>query len=102
MREYVFNDGLCSTCKFSSQCIFRNESSDSIHFCEEYEQAEASQDIGRKKATGVMNTPAGHTGNNPGNLAGKTVLGLCSNCIHRETCSFPRPASGVWHCEEYQ
>ena len=96
MPEYIYNDGLCSTCKFSSQCMFRKENSESVYFCEEYEQAEASQNTGRARA------PGGHIGNNPGNYARKPILGLCSNCIHRETCSFPKPESGVWHCEEYQ
>jgi len=82
--------------------MFRKGSPDCVHFCEEYEQAEASQNVGRVRATGLMNDPAGHIGNNPGNPAGEPVLGLCRNCIHRETCSFPRPESGVWHCEEYQ
>lgn len=27
--------------------------------------------------------------------------GLCANCIHNATCDFPRPASGVWRCEEF-
>ena len=29
------------------------------------------------------------------------VKGLCVNCAHRNYCMFPRPESGVWHCEEY-
>jgi len=28
--------------------------------------------------------------------------GLCSNCDNRQTCIYPKPESGVWHCEEYQ
>lgn len=28
--------------------------------------------------------------------------GLCSNCKSRETCAYPKPAGGVWFCEEYQ
>lgn len=27
--------------------------------------------------------------------------GLCASCLHRDHCSFPRPSSGVWRCEEY-
>ena len=30
------------------------------------------------------------------------VKGLCVNCAHLETCRLPRPAQGVWHCEEYE
>lgn len=28
--------------------------------------------------------------------------GLCTTCIHAETCEFPRPDGGVWRCEEYE
>lgn len=30
------------------------------------------------------------------------VMGLCGSCELNATCTFPRPASGVWRCEEYQ
>jgi len=29
-------------------------------------------------------------------------LGLCVNCEDRETCVYPKPDGGVWHCEEYR
>lgn len=29
------------------------------------------------------------------------VRGLCATCVHHATCDFPRPAGGVWRCEEY-
>lgn len=29
------------------------------------------------------------------------VRGLCATCVHHATCEFPRPAGGVWRCEEY-
>lgn len=29
------------------------------------------------------------------------VRGLCATCIHEAHCDFPRPAGGVWRCEEY-
>jgi hypothetical protein len=28
--------------------------------------------------------------------------GLCVNCKYRETCLYPKPEGGVWHCEEYE
>ena len=27
-------------------------------------------------------------------------VGLCVNCEDRDTCTFPKPPGGVWHCEE--
>lgn len=29
------------------------------------------------------------------------VRGLCATCVHHATCDFPRPAGGIWRCEEY-
>ena len=28
--------------------------------------------------------------------------GLCVNCRHCDTCTFPIVEGGVWHCEEYE
>ena len=81
--------------------MFRKGSSESVQFCEEYEQAAASQKVGRVKAPAPA-VRAGHSGNSPINNPGEPVLGLCSNCIHRKKCTFHRPVSGVWHCEEYE
>jgi len=98
MEEYILNDGLCSTCKFSSSCMFRKDYLESVHFCEEYEQADASQQIARAKVSpGLLASEDLDSTRAP-----KPIMGLCSNCIHRESCSFPKPESGVWHCEEYQ
>jgi hypothetical protein len=30
------------------------------------------------------------------------LKGLCRLCSKRATCVFPKPAGGVWHCEEYE
>jgi len=27
--------------------------------------------------------------------------GLCMNCEHRRTCTYPKPEGGIWHCEDY-
>jgi len=28
--------------------------------------------------------------------------GLCVTCRRREQCTYPMPAGGVWHCEEFE
>jgi hypothetical protein len=98
MQEYILNDGLCSTCKFSSSCMFRKDYLESVHFCEEYEQAEASQQTTRARISPGSFASAGINENK----SLQPIMGLCSNCIHQKCCSFPKPESGVWHCEEYQ
>lgn len=85
-------NGLCLTCMYSGHCTFRKDSRSGVQFCEEY------------KAAGL---PA------PGQLPGITAVGkiaetrptykgLCSDCVNYAICSFPKPESGVWHCEEYR
>jgi len=96
MTEYV--GGLCSTCKYSSKCALVNDTLKAVQFCEEYEE-----DISpRKRKKGDSPFGAGSAGPRAEGEAGRTALGLCSNCEHRKECSFPKPESGVWHCEEYR
>jgi len=30
------------------------------------------------------------------------LLGLCANCENRQSCKWPKPVSGIWHCEDYK
>ena len=69
-----------------------------MHFCEEYETGDSAAKAGRK-----ISLP----GDDPLNLCSRgkgkhKVLGLCSDCVLRKECLFPKPESGVWHCEEYR
>lgn len=27
---------------------------------------------------------------------------LCWNCQNHETCTYPKPEGGVWHCKDYK
>jgi len=93
------NEGLCSTCKHSSRCTLTRAPAQDIHFCEEYETGDGSF-IGRKTRSGAK---AGQYGRPDAKThALNQVLGLCGNCVHYQTCRFPHPESGVWHCEEYE
>jgi hypothetical protein len=29
------------------------------------------------------------------------LRGLCGNCDLRRDCTYPKPVSGVWNCDEY-
>lgn len=96
MTEYV--EGLCSTCRYSSKCALTNNHPKAVQLCEEYE-AEISP---RKRKKDDSSDRAGPACPNADGAAGSTVLGLCSDCENRKGCSFPKPRSGVWHCEEYR
>lgn len=30
------------------------------------------------------------------------IGGLCGNCIHLESCTYPKAVSDTWFCEEYE
>jgi hypothetical protein len=92
-------EGLCSTCKYSSRCTLTKAPGQGIHFCEEYEAGDGSH-AGRKGRRCASAAKLMISDTKP--RASGAVLGLCGNCVHRITCRFPRPESGVWHCEEYQ
>jgi hypothetical protein len=93
-------EGLCSTCKYSSQCAVTKAPGQGVYSCEEYEAGDGSSHTGRRAKNCAGSTKSMGTDAKP--HASSAVLGLCSNCIHRDTCRFPRPESGVWHCEEYE
>jgi len=102
MSEYANSEGICSNCKFSSECRSKKTYLGSVHFCEEHELADPSQKV--EKAKFISEAPKLNTlsTNAIEKDPPRPVMGLCSNCAHRESCGLPRPESGVWHCEEYQ
>ena len=69
--------GLCSSCRYSQSCTYLKSLTMPVTQCEEFE--------------GFFPEP--------GDDARE---GLCVTCDNRATCMFPRPAGGIWHCEEYR
>lgn len=35
-------------------------------------------------------------------LSEQTYEGLCMNCMHKETCTFPKDKDGILYCNEYR
>lgn len=81
--------GLCATCIHKEDCIFCKQASAPILHCEEFDGLEPVVKVLKVKgeASEELNSE---------------LKGLCKNCANRETCTFPKPKSGVWHCEEYR
>jgi hypothetical protein len=42
------------------------------------------------------------TAGNNSSAKAKRLKGLCGNCDNAETCIYDKPATGIWHCNEYQ
>ena len=88
---------LCSTCRNAKECTFRREPNKPVFHCEEFEivplVSTKSVDKDPRREVALPIREGGDSGG---------YAGLCSDCEDRETCTFPRPEGGVWHCEEYR
>ena len=98
MIEIRNGDGLCMTCNNAPSCFHRARRGPAL-FCETFDDY-VHPDM---RISGRMDfAPADRS-------AGLVVAeedaaaysGLCMNCDHRRTCKHPKPARGVWHCEDY-
>ena len=90
-RKVEYND-LCVTCNYGPECTSRKNIVRPVYFCENFD------DYTKPEQAEVEVRPT------PGKAVdekSQEFKGLCLNCDHRDTCAFPKPESGVWHCEEY-
>lgn len=97
-QERIFKVSICCNCRNASTCMYLRNCSQPILRCEEYE--EFPRMSGKKPAESNVSMAKGNPSNEP--EAETRYLGLCANCKHKDSCTFPRPAGGVWHCEEYE
>ena len=92
--------GLCMTCVHSSTCTFPRRKDQPVLYCEEFDDgggcpteiADTDDPLvpePQAQVTDVTHEPPRHTG-------------LCTTCDNRETCTFPKPEGGIWHCEEFE
>lgn len=90
--------GPCRTCNNSPECVYRRQRGYDVIQCELYDgfavPAERVVDLahtatGREKPETVRS------------FSEEPSEGLCVNCGRAGGCNLPRPAGGVWHCQEY-
>ena len=86
--------GICSTCVHAPACAFRIYGGQPVWHCSEFEFPEEPDPPAHESPR--ESVPEVQPGDRP------VPPGLCVNCEEREFCRLPRPASGVWHCEEYR
>lgn len=92
--------GICITCIHRSNCLsFQNalRAARPVWHCYEYDHGRIDEcpNLSRDMPAalhGVDSTPV---------AGAERAKGLCINCANRSLCMLPRPAGGVWHCEEY-
>ncbi|HNQ22023.1 MAG TPA: hypothetical protein PKK06_02910 [Phycisphaerae bacterium] len=97
MPESTQVGGLCFTCNNRPNCFYRAQRGPAL-FCELFDDYEAPplDPDGRRPVTAPVLAAAAVVGDVSG------LAGLCLNCEHRHTCVHPKPAGGVWHCEDYE
>ena len=86
-------NGLCANCEHACDCMHLKNAKQSVQHCEEYKSCACG---GPTSHGCVSRLSVDETSSD-----GARMKGLCMNCDHRDTCTFPKPEGGVWHCEEY-
>lgn len=84
--------GLCTACANSPSCTHARIPGIPVVSCGDADPLE----IEVPRATGVATRP---TMAPPPRSA---VKGLCATCARFADCTYPRPETGVWRCEEFE
>lgn len=87
--------GLCITCNNVSTCVHRRRHKQPVWYCEEFDNY-----LPPKEDLVLIMKDDEFLGEQQKETNG--LSGLCSNCENRDTCTYQKPESGVWHCEEYE
>jgi hypothetical protein len=87
----IDHPGLCRTCSFQVDCTFPRIDGRSVTECLEFS---GIQPVDPPRPARPRVAAAGEG-------RGGAPVGLCSTCDRRHDCTFPKPESGVWFCEEY-
>ena len=100
-RHAAVRRDICSICRNDPDCIYPKDSGRPVTECAEFEVCVITPP---PQAAGKANSPSNNGAtsyfsqeSHPGKY-----MGLCGNCEDRETCIYPKPEGGVWHCAEYR
>ena len=94
-KNNIETQSLCVNCRHKESCMFLKDAKRPILFCETYEVCPVQN-------SGVIDMPTERRDREKRGLESEKYKGLCSDCLHRETCMIPKPEGGIWHCEEYE
>jgi hypothetical protein len=95
----VVYQGLCSTCDGAATCTFPRDPDRPILHCDELDSYKPETVTVKEAAGAELTTPKAVSRAKKKEVG--EYKGLCVNCENRETCTFPKPEGGVWHCDEY-
>jgi hypothetical protein len=89
--------GLCVNCVNANTCTYPRELNRPVLQCEEFDCYEIP--VEKTTVDRILAIASSQVSSGIEESVG--LKGLCVNCENRKTCTFPKPAAGVWHCEEY-
>jgi hypothetical protein len=84
--------GLCSTCCSDTTCTYPRREEARVLECLDFD-GEVVDTESSRPAPRPSSTRTAPKAREPG---------LCGWCEMKPTCTFPKPAGGVWFCEEYR
>lgn len=86
---------VCESCRNAHDCTFPKNGKKRIFLCDEFHGYEPLLvNIGKLELT-----PPKTSNKEKAKLS--SIKGLCSSCLNAGHCTFPKPESGVWYCDEY-
>lgn len=85
--------GLCRDCPKADSCTFPRDPAREVRFCDEFDVPSITP---VRPVAPVIGPMARVTES----AESADFRGLCRHCARRFTCTFPKPAGGVWHCDE--
>lgn len=96
LTEYL---GLCSCCSCAPACTYPRDSGRPLLECDEFDGISPPLNKMMKR----MEKPSVNrfSGPIPDAQSLSILRGLCAYCDRLNTCTYPKPEGGVWHCEEY-
>ena len=96
IRQITVGAGLCRTCINAAECTFPRDPNRPVRSCDEFEGGNAPRSDHTPRMVAASVFPLGGAFDK-----GTTEMkGLCVQCARRQTCTYPKPAGGVWHCDE--
>ena len=96
IRQAAVGSGLCRSCVKAAECTFPRSPGHIVRSCDEFEGADGPRSPYAPLADGSSIFAA----RGPAEAATAELKGLCVQCARRRTCAYPKPAGGVWHCDE--
>jgi hypothetical protein len=96
MAEINGTGGLCMTCNNQPTCYYHARRGPAL-FCELFDNYVPPAVRTFHEEPSLLEKQSG-----PPQPVEEKLVGLCMNCDHRKSCMHDKPASGVWHCEDYE